>query len=349
MSPRLPGRRVRILALLALGAAMAAYHLPSARAGRGAAKTYLFCFWNVENLFDDRPNPKLEKVDREFDRWFSDDKEALRQKLDKVVRVLLHKDLSAGRGPDVIALAEVESHRAADLVKDALNARLRDRSMHYSTVLFKDPEGGRSIACAIITRLNAKADRTRLLGRRQRILKAYLEAGGHELVVVASHWASQVSDTTGRRRDHYADTIYRDFKTAYAADPKVDYLVCGDFNANPDDPSVRDHLHATGDVKAVLKGGRTPLLFNPFAQLAKNGEGSHFFRGKPLVYDQVCLSPGLLDGAGWSYKDGSARIVKQFVYKGRPDRFGGPRDRRPWRNRGASDHFPVTVELRVGR
>jgi hypothetical protein len=65
------------------------------------------------------------------------------------------------------------------------------------------------------------------------------------------------------------------------------------------------------------------------------------------VFDQVCLSPGLLGGAGWSYVKGSARVVPRIAYRGRPDRFGGPSDRRPLDKRGASDHFPVTVELRV--
>jgi hypothetical protein len=41
--------------------------------------------------------------------------------------------------------------------------------------------------------------------------------------------------------------------------------------------------------------------------------------------------------------------VPRIAFRGRPDRFGGPSDRRPWKNRGASDHFPVTVELRVSR
>ena len=58
---------------------------------------------------------------------------------------------------------------------------------------------------------------------------------------------------------------------------------------------------------------------------------------------------GLLDGEGWQYVNKSATIVPKFEFRGRPDRFGGPEDRRPWKNRGASDHYPVTVTFRVGK
>src|SRR5262249_40585033 len=157
----------------------------------------LFCFWNVENLFDDRPNPKLTGVDREYDKWFAEDKEALGQKLNKVCQVLL--EMNGGKGPDVIALAEVESYHAADLLRQGLNKqRLKNRAPTYDAVVYKDPAGGRSIATALITRLKVRGDRTRLLGKRQRVLKAHVEANGHELVVVVSHWTSRVSDKAGR-------------------------------------------------------------------------------------------------------------------------------------------------------
>jgi endonuclease/exonuclease/phosphatase family metal-dependent hydrolase len=321
----------------------------SASAQRGKARTYLFCFWNVENLFDDKPNPNLEGVDREFDRWFAKDKDALRVKLERICEVLLGKEMNAGRGPDVIALAEVESLHAAELVRDALNKRLRDKDLHYRAVVYRDPRGGRSIATAVVTRLKVVESKTRLLGRLQRILKVHIEENRHDLVVVASHWSSRVSDKTGRGRAHYGDVIYNDFRAAYKGNPRVDYLVCGDFNDTPDDRSVTDHLHATGDLKRVLGLGKgdPPLFYNPFADLAKKNKGTHYFGARAYVFDNVCLSPGLLDGEGWSYVNRSARIVEKLSFRGRPDRFGGPRDRRPWKNRGASDHYPVTVELRV--
>jgi hypothetical protein len=66
------------------------------------------------------------------------------------------------------------------------------------------------------------------------------------------------------------------------------------------------------------------------------------------MFDQICVSPGLLDAAGWSVVPDSAAVVPEYAdNRGRPNRFGGPSDKRELWLRGASDHFPVTVRLRV--
>jgi endonuclease/exonuclease/phosphatase family metal-dependent hydrolase len=314
------------------------------------SRSFLFCFWNVENLFDDKPNPKLEKVDREFDTWYAKDPQALTMKLERIADVLLSKEINGGKGPDILALAEVESLRAVELVRDALHKRLKDKSLHYKTVVFKDPQGGRSIATALLSRVPVTGT-PKLLGRAQRILVVKLMEGKHELTVVASHWSSRVSDKTGRGRSSYAQLIHNDFKTAFRKDVAVDYLVCGDFNDTPSDDSVRRDLGAIGDLKKVLSVTRDdpPLFFNPLASFEKNNKGTHYFAGRAYVFDHICLSPGLLDGEGWAYVNNSATIIEKLTFRGRPDRFGGPDDKRPWRNRGASDHYPVTIQLRVGR
>src|SRR5262249_5642018 len=146
--------------------------------------------------------------------------------------------------------AEVESYRAAELLQKALNARLKSASEHYPEPIYKDPGGARNIGCAVLARVNAEKDRTRLLGKRQRILEVHLRAAEQELVLVASHWSSRLKDK-GKSRADYADQIYGRFKSMYRSNPKVAFLVCGDFNDDPTDPSVVDHLHALGDLQKV--------------------------------------------------------------------------------------------------
>ena len=321
-----------------------------ASAQNAKSRTLCFCFWNVENLFDDKINPKLEKVDREFDQFFAKEKEALPNKLARMVSVLLSKEMNDGIGPDILAMAEVESLRAVELVRDALNAKLKDKARHYQHIAYLDPKGGRSIATAVLSRVPFAKDKPpRLLGRSQRMLEVTLVEGKHELVVMASHWTSRVSDQRGNGRISYAQQIYRNFSEKYKKTPGIKYIVCGDFNDAPTDESVERHLNATGDVKKVLglgKGDR-PLFYSPFAEMVKDKKGTHFFQGQPYIFDNICLSPGLLEADGWSYVNKSAAIVELLQFRGRPDRFGGPADKRPWRNRGASDHYPVTVQLRV--
>jgi endonuclease/exonuclease/phosphatase family metal-dependent hydrolase len=320
-----------------------------AKAGPGS---YLFCFWNVENLFDDVDDDRHTRGDHEPDAWFSTDKAALETKLDHLCKVLL--PLNGGRGPDILAVAEIESGRAAELLQQALNKRLRNPALHYKNVLFEEVVSGRHIAPAIITRLPVEGNRTHLLGRRLRILEGRVKASGKPLVIIASHWSSRVGgqSKTEPGRDKYGDMIYGRFKEMYLANPKIDLLVCGDFNDNPDDPSVVDHLHATSDKSAVLTGGRDPKLFDLFTELYKKGEASLYYGSKrnpkKYLFDQVCVSPGMLDNEGWSVDVSSATVVKQMADDtGRPIRFGTERDKRPLSERGASDHFPVTVRLTV--
>jgi endonuclease/exonuclease/phosphatase family metal-dependent hydrolase len=321
----------------------------SPQAAAGQEGGYLFCFWNVENLFDDQDDNRHTKGDSTYDRWFARDRAALEAKLAHLCDVLV--PLNDGRGPDILGVAEVESERAAELLKDALNARLGRAELAYRHVLFKNPAGGRHIATALLTRLPVDRGETDLWGRRLRILKTRVVVNQQELTVVVSHWTSRVSDRKGTGRAKYGDVIQGEYRAMWQSARRrgrdIDFLVCGDFNDNPDDPSVTEHLRATGDLEKVKSAGE-PLLFNLFARPFQEGEASHYYGRKAYQFDQICVSPGMLDNQGWWCDVDSAQVVKQMAdAKGRPNRFGSPSDRRPLGARGASDHFPVTVRLHV--
>src|SRR5262249_14904183 len=148
-------------------------------------------------------------------------------------------------------------------------------------------------------------------------LKVHIEAEGRDLVVVASHWTSRVSDKVGKGQESYARAIHADFAREYKANPKVDYLVCGDFNDNPDEPSVKDVLQVTDDLKKALDPKAGAVFFNPLGALRKKDPkvASHYFQGKAYLFDQICLSPGLLDDEGWSYVKDSARVVRRIEFR----------------------------------
>jgi endonuclease/exonuclease/phosphatase family metal-dependent hydrolase len=305
---------------------------------------YLFCFWNAENLFDDQEDDRLHGPDREYDRWFANDPAAIREKLAHLSQALI--DMNGGRGPDIIALAEVESQRAAELLQDALNSRLADESLYYRHVLFKDPHGGRHISTAIITRLPVLGNHTQIHGRRLRILEGHIEVNGHDLVVLATHWTSRLTDKTGDQRAKYGDHCYGVYYGMHRTNSDVDFLVCGDFNDPPEAPSVTEHLHATGDAEAV-RNAWNPLLLDLFAGKDPNVFGTHYNQTHWYIFDQIVVSPGLLDGKGWSCDPASVQTINALF---RP----GDWHRKPWRfgnshepDHGFSDHFPVTVRLKV--
>lgn len=345
------------IVVLLLAGALALYWFyrpadPESRPSNGeaaektGAQSYLFCFWNVENLFDDRADERTGPGDRDYDPWFANDPAIRKQKLERLCEALLN--LNGGKGPDILAVCELEGERAAELLREALNARLTDATLHYSAPLVKELTAGRHICPAVLTRLPAVRDRTQLLGKRLRILETHLKAGDADLVVVVSHWTSRITDEKGEARDKYADQIYGQFKAMYQTNPQVDFVVCGDFNDAPADASVSKHLHAGGDRDAV-RGyrGDWPLLYNLFADKDPKKFGTLYYR-QWQIFDQIIVSPGMLDDRGWSCDPGSARTIstpsRPKDTLGRPWSFGGPKDKGA---RGYSDHFPVTVRLEV--
>jgi endonuclease/exonuclease/phosphatase family metal-dependent hydrolase len=312
----------------------------------GKSGECLFCHWNAEDFFDDKLDHRTFPADKEYDRWMAENPAVFELKLSRLTEALLK--INNGCGPDILSICEVETVRAAELLKDALNKKL-DEKLHYQNVLMKEVSTGRHIAPAIITRLPVVKDKTRLLDKKMRILEGHIIVSGHELVVFASHWTSRLGDGGEHQREHYADRIYGAFKAMYKSNPRVDVLICGDFNDTPHDVSVVKHLHCSGNLSDVKNSGDDPLLFNLFADKDPDkGFGTHYYNGKWFIFDQIVVSPGMLDTSGWRCQVDSVHTVNDLHKPGdakkRPWRFGGQRDEGP---RGYSDHFPVTVRLAV--
>jgi endonuclease/exonuclease/phosphatase family metal-dependent hydrolase len=331
-----------------------------------ASGDYLFCFWNTENFFDNKVNGWNNEADKPYDRWFAADNAAFAQKVKNLTEVLAA--LGDGRGPDILALAEVEADStAAEALMDSLNKAIRPDAPPYRHILMKNPHGGRNIATAILTRLPVVADRTQLIGKRLRILEGHIEVGGRDLAVLATHWTSRVSDKDGEGRDKYADQIYGRYRAMHTANSDVSVLICGDFNDNPDDASVAKHLHAVPLTPTLSPQGRglgegasgdPPQLYDlfakPWAEQRNEGFGTHFYRGKAFLFDHLVVSPGMVNGrGGWLCQVETATIVKhRFVVqrgknKGHPLAFGNEKEKAPLAERGVSDHLPVTVRLQL--
>ncbi len=306
---------------------------------------YLFCTWNVENLFDDI-NDSRNPDDEEYDNRFADNPDDLRFKLRQLTTALLR--LNDGKGPDILCVQEVESKRAAELLTESLNRSLPAGAIPYTTVVMEPVTAGRHIAPAVISRLPLNSRYPpRLPNRRQRILVVGLMAGGHELTVYATHWTSRQSDTTGERRASYADLVYGDANRIFTRNPKADIIVCGDFNDSPVDSSVRVNLR-TADL-ATTKQSRELRFFNLLEGKDPGEFGTHYY-GRLVIYDQICVSPGLLDEEAWTCEPDTLQVIHEGLCD------PGSRARKPWSfgkadrpvdKRGYSDHFPVVVRLRV--
>jgi endonuclease/exonuclease/phosphatase family metal-dependent hydrolase len=311
-----------------------------------------FMFWNCENLFDDRDD-KRNSIDDPYDDWFAQDAAARKLKYDHLADIILKQN--DGKGPDVFAGVEVESLRAAELLKDALNAKLPDGAKKYESVVMKEltANAGRYMAPCVISRVPVDEAKTHLIGGANlRILETRLTEKNATLHLVVSHWTSQRSDDGSKKgsgRDRYATTIYSHYEKLVKDDPAADYLLCGDFNTAPDSEPVTHELHMTGSRDEVMVGKSPPPLLGLLSGKPAEKFGTHYY-SHPLIYDQIGVSPGMLDAKGWSCDPDSVAVPTDGLIrdKGRvrkPWRFGN-KDDNPL-GRGYSDHFPVTVYLRV--
>ncbi len=314
--------------------------------------TFLFCTWNVENLFDDKKD-KRNSIDTEFDTAFAENEELRNLKYDRVATALLK--MNDGEGPDIIACMEVESIRAAELLQETLNRKLTDAKaddkLQYKNLAMKNLNAGRHIAPCVITRLGLTPQLTKLQGQQLRILECHVTVNGHDLCIMASHWTSQLRQGDSGR-EKYAVAIYEAFRKANERNIDTDFLVCGDFNDTPDAEPVVKVLGATGDLSKVKPTDKEPLLLDLLAGKDPAKFGTLYYGGKPLIYDHICVSPGMLDAKGWSADPDSvatitAGLTRTGATRREPFRFGSPaKEMRP-AERGTSDHFPVVVKLKV--
>jgi endonuclease/exonuclease/phosphatase family metal-dependent hydrolase len=317
------------------------------------AGTYSFAFWNVENLFDDRDDGRKGPGDITYDPWFANDPEILAVKLERLCSVILSRNMNLGRGPDILCLAEVESDRALQLLQEALNRQITVPRDRYSKRMIVIPRGGRHIGTAILTRLPVIGAAKQVGLDHHRSTEARIRVANRELVVIASHWKSRLperndpSDTGVAARMRYAEAVYGRVNAIYkASNRKADVVVCGDFNDDPVDDSVVKGLRGGEGEAAVKSAGPDAKLFNAFRAAFDKGEDGTLWHGKTRhVFDQILVSPGMLDTEGWSLERGSAKVIAEIAGPNwRPLRFGS---RNQKGKRGASDHFPVEVRLRV--
>ena len=319
----------------------------------------LFCWWNVENLFDDKDD-KRGTIDEEFDNPFAQNETLRDLKYDRVASALLK--MNGGVGPDIIALCEVESVRSGDILKGVLNKKLKDAKaddkLQYVNLMMKNVAAGRHIAPCVITRLPVTPQLTRLVGGGSlRILESHVSVNGHDLCILASHWTSQLKQKDGgdgdSGREKYAIKLYEAFREMNKKNNDVDVLVCGDFNDSPDADPIVKLLGALADKSKVKPSADDPPFLNLMAGKDPAKFGTLFYNGKPLIYDHICASPGLLDGNGWSVEPDSVSVPTEGLTrvgatKRQPWRFDNPGREMKDSERGFSDHFPVLVRLKVG-
>ena len=333
-------------------ASIAVMLLPLLAAGQ--KKQYqaaLVGFYNVENLYDTLDAPNVD--DAEFLPGTAKDWNGARyvKKLDRMAGVIagMGKDLHP-QGLAILGLGEVENRTVVeDLVRrDALKAR------GYK-VVHEDGPDLRGVDVALVYNpalykvYAHKSYRLRMADSTFRTRDQLLVSGvldGDTTHVIVAHWPSRRGgqEISEPKRFAAAALGRRIVDSLLAINANARVLYMGDLNDDPTDLSLTQYLRASGSKAKAVNG----TLFNPMQEPFQKGIGSLAWRDSWNLFDQICITPALVTGAGGRYKYYGTRIFNEPYLKQKEGNFAGY----PFRTyvgdlyqEGYSDHFPVVLIL----
>jgi hypothetical protein len=316
---------------------------------------YAVGFYNQENLFDTIHDEG--KNDYEFLPGGSYKWNTLKytNKLKNMARALadIGTDRLPGIGASIIGLAEVENDRVLDDL--TAQAPLKERGYKYVHIEGPDQRG---IDCALLYNPRFFTPESQHLypyiyekkdsaHATRGFLTVTGRLAGEDITVIVCHWPSRFATSYYRERAGAQVKVLKD--SLLAANPGAKIFIMGDMNDDPTNKSMAESLGAREEIKDV--GDHD--MYNPWWDiLAKQGRGTLFYQGGWNLFDQIVLSPNLLNRDGKKdfstlkfFKNEIVRrdylIQQDGKYKGSPLRTSGGG---AWLN-GFSDHLPVVVYL----
>jgi len=322
------------------------------------AKKYLartIAFYNLENLFDTINDPKT--FDEDFTpegryNWTAKKYHTKLEHLAKVLADIGRKETHVS--PVIIGVAEAENKQVLqDLITtgdlkgkgyqiihfDSPDRRGIDVGLLYQKDVFH-PINFEKYPLYIYDNDNGK----RIYTRDQLVVTGYLD---NELIsVIVDHWPS--------RRGGEARSLPKRIKAAQLTkhikdsllqeNPNAKIIIMGDLNDDPGSPSVKKVLQAKAKKADVKKG----MVYNAMEPFFNRGIGTLAYRDSWNLFDQIMITPALLNAADNKFHFWKAGIYNREFMKNRSGRYKGYPKRTLVGGQflgGYSDHFPTYIIL----
>lgn len=311
-------------------------------------------FYNQENLFDtchDEGKNDYEYLPTGTNKW-GDLKYT--HKLKNMSRVLAEMGTDVHpEGCVVIGLSEVENARA---LTDLVNQEpLKARNMQFVHIEGPDRRG---VDCAML--YNPKyfrVDSVTLYPYVQELEKdstyftrGFLTVRGElakeQLAIIVCHWPSRFSESFYRESAARQVKVIKD--RLLAENPQLKIIVMGDLNDDPFNKSMTQYLQAKAEIKDLKDGD----MYNPWYNILKGGQGTLMYNGAWNLFDQIVMTPNLVDRKGEKdYKTlkywKSQIFMRDYLFQ-----TDGKYKRSPKRTHaggvwldGYSDHLPTIIYL----
>lgn len=312
-------------------------------------------FYNLENLFDTildlDPNKILQDdfTPEGPKAWTS---ERYHEKLNNLARVI--SELGTEISPDGVAILGVSEVENKEVLEDLVKEE-KIKSRNYQIVHHESPDR-RGIDVGFLYNPNyfkVESSQTYALKmpndsnfftRDQLVVNGYLN--GEMIHVIVAHWPSRSGGEkrSAPKRNAAGELARTIIDSIQNVEPDAKILFMGDLNDDPINASVKKYLNTS----AVKEETQKDQLYNPWENFYKKGIGTLAYRDTWNLFDQIILSPGLIDEDYSTFKFHSAKVYNKGYMKQSSGRYAGY----PLRSyaggaytAGYSDHFPVYVFL----
>lgn len=308
-------------------------------------------FYNVENLFDTKDNPKTD------DENFTPDGEMhwtnvrFNDKLLKISKVIISS--GGWKVPDLIILGEIENRYVLEKLTE--QPLLKPYSFK---IIHKESPDHRGIDVGFLYNpehflpieynyIPLKINNNTLDSREILYVSGILK-NVDTVHVFGNHWPSRYSGLleTKSMRKEAALLLRSKIKELYDkyVSPKI--IVVGDFNDNPEDESIAEYLKAEKVEEPIISN----KLYNLFYGLNQSENGTLKYQSQWFMFDQIIVSGSLLSvKSGFYTKEENAGIIDLPFLLEDDLKFGGKKPFRTYYgfsyNGGFSDHLPVLLQL----
>lgn len=332
--------------------------------------------YNVENLFDDKVNSRVnplsgEPADAEWsaESWRRWTPARYRTKLAKIAWVVDRMK------PDILVVEEVEN---AAVCRDLADEIARTYHWEIPYLAHHESRDPRGIDVAVLSRYPVRKVSYKSHVGRRGLLTAEIDVDGTTVTVFANHWKSQVGDARQniRVRTEEAALLRSAMLSRLSRDPDAVVIALGDFNENVDGPAVTAGLKPAADRDAALaslrEGPEGLLPYNLVCDIPEEGRGSFYYARRKVwnTFDGIVVQPRMLlpraePGPAWRAGGPSETVTfalpeMRWGSDGRPNAFHRMRKYEPGSggdkvsdegayNDGFSDHFPVLTVLHRAR
>lgn len=331
-------------------------------------------FYNFENLFDtiNGSNYDEEWLPNGAQNWTS---KKYHKKLVNLSKVL--SEIGTGENPNnaptLIGGAEIENRRVLeDLVKepklinydygivhfDSPDKRGIDVALLYQKKHFKVTSSS-NIPLYIYnkdTKTQKKAESeeatddkivedkssSRVYTRDQLLVTGFLD--GDEVNIIVNHWPSRSGGEkkSSPFREAAAALNRKIIDSLVKINPNAKIITMGDLNDGSYNKSVKVVLGAKLKKTEMKDAGD---IYNPFEQMAKEGNATLFYRDSGDIFDQIMVSEKFVSTDYSSFRYWKAGIFNKPYLIQTTGQYKGYPLRHQANEVGFSDHFPVYIYL----